>query len=101
MEAAHGAHVSAEDGCFDGFDVDEVAGDEQEFFACQPVVVFGEDVGHPRQAAGDRVVAEDGVEDRHEVAFTGAEGPVEVGGAGLAFGECAFDGGEGFVEVAG
>ena len=93
--------VAAEDGGVERLRVGQVIRHEQELAAGEPLVVLGDDVGEAFLAAGVGVALKDGVQHRHEVRLTGAEGAVEVGGAGRAGLQGGLDQVEGLVEVGG
>ena len=101
MDSADEFDVASEDAGFHVALGDHVVRHEEDFFALDPGVVFGDDFGEFWEGAGFGVALEDEVKDGHEVAFAAAEAAVEVGGfAGGAF-DRAFDEGESIVKTGG
>jgi hypothetical protein len=101
VELADVGDVTAEDGGVEGSGLRQVVRNEQELAPGEPRVMFGGDVGEALLAAGLRVSLEDGVQDGHEMALTGAEGSVEAGGPRALRIKRRLDQAESLIEVPG
>ena len=94
VEGADLAHVALEDDLLHGAAAQEVEGQGQEALVLEAGVVGGDGALELTDGAGVRIVAQDGVQDGHEVGFSGAEGARQEGAAVLAGGHGVSDEGE-------
>ena len=83
MQLAHKLRVLAQDGAFHVPRADHVVGHQEEFLSAGPAVP-GDHAGQLWDGAGLRVVRQQEVEHRHEVALARAEAAMQVSGLAAA-----------------
>ena len=79
MRATHEVCIAAENGRLQVLRSQQMVGHHQELLSCYPLAVFGDHLGQLGDGARVGIACQDQVQYRHEVAFTTAKTPVQIG----------------------